>query len=46
MTSADETEESRYKLTELGDPEGGPEPDYVAYVLFFSVASLFVSCTN
>ena len=26
---------SRYKLPEPGDPEGGPGPDYVAYIFIF-----------
>jgi hypothetical protein len=33
--SAEETGENRYKLPGPGAPEGGPGPDYVAYVFLF-----------
>ena len=33
--SAEEKEESRYKLSGLGCPEGNPGPDCLAYVFVF-----------
>jgi hypothetical protein len=43
---ADGVEGRRYRLPGPGSPEGGPGPNYDAYVLSVPVVSLSVDCTN
>jgi hypothetical protein len=45
-SSADEMGRIRYKLRGHESPEGGPGPDYIPYILYFSVVSLLVDCRN
>jgi hypothetical protein len=39
---AGERGEGRYKLLGPGGPEGGPGPNYIAYVFVFSVVSVVI----